>query len=144
MARAQSLSRRRSERSDKPSGRAPDGGSGRGPDVAQTVVRTARVLGAFTETPTARVSDLARRLGLPKTVVHRTLVSLTTTGLLTQDPASRVYRLGPEAVALGHAAVESPGALAAARPIMQELRNQTGETVTLSLLIGRERVYVAQ
>lgn len=40
------------------------------------------------------VSELSRRLGVSKSTVHRLVVTLTSEGLLQQDPLSGKYRLG--------------------------------------------------
>lgn len=117
-------------------------GSGAGLQVAERVVR---VLKAFSESGGALgVSELARRLDLPKSVVHRTLTSLVRTGFLQQEEASGRYRLGPEAISLGLAALGRVDLVEIALSHMEVLRSRTGETVTLSVRVGSARVYVAQ
>ncbi len=111
----------------------------------QVTERIVRVLKAFSESGTALgVSELARRLELPKSVVHRTLTSLVRTGFLQREEASGRYRLGPEAIGLGLAALGRVDLVEIALPHMEVLRSRTGETVTLSVRVGSARVYVAQ
>lgn len=101
------------------------------------------VLFATTRKP-LRVTDVARTLGLSKAVVHRILQSLTSRSLLQQVPGRAEYMLGPvlDAPAAG---TSRPRELRAASTlILRQLRDQTGETTTLSVLAGRERVYVDQ
>lgn len=101
------------------------------------------VLFATTGRP-MRVTEVARALGLSKAVVHRILQSLTSRSLLRQVPGRAVYVLGPVLTSLA-AGSWSPGELrAVSAPTLRELRDQTGETTTLSVLVGRERVYVDQ
>ncbi|TAM60101.1 IclR family transcriptional regulator [bacterium] len=111
----------------------------------QTVERTSRILLAFAEgEPLLGVSELARKLTLPKSVIHRTLDALVETGLVARDPDTARYRLGPRALELALAAVGAPDVRTLALPIMQGLVRESGETTTLSLLVGTERVYAAQ
>lgn len=93
----------------------------------------------------ATLAELAAQLGLPKSSLHRLLHTLVqgqylvlTAGLFALGPQS--YRL---ASSIGQSA--SPADFpASARPILEWLARETGETVTLSVLSdsGNESVYV--
>ncbi len=127
---------------DRPD-RTPEDGNSR--SAMQSVERTANVLLSFkAEEPVLGVSEIARRLGLPKSAVHRTLDSLVRIGLVARDRTSMRYRLGPRAKDLGFAALGIPDIRGLALPVLQELVRQTRETATLSLLSGHERFYAAQ
>ena len=111
----------------------------------QTVERAMGILLAFTQGDRALgVSEIARSLDLPKSAVHRILGSLVKTGFVEREEPAARYRLGPRAIDLGMVAIGTPDVRAMALPIMQELSRQTQETVTMSMLIGRERIYVSQ
>ena len=111
----------------------------------QSVERACNVLLSFkAEEPLLGVSEIARRLSLPKSVAYRLLDSLVHMGLVARDNASMRYRLGPRAVELGFAALGTPNICGLAQPALQELVEQTRETATLSLLSGYERFYAAQ
>lgn len=111
----------------------------------ESAERVANVLMVFTTgDPVLGVADIARRLGIPKSAVHRTLTSLCRIGLVRQDPVTSKYRLGRRAVDLGLAALDHSDIRSAALPIMRAITDRTGETTTLSLLLGRERFYAAQ
>jgi len=111
----------------------------------QSVERTCNVLLSFkAEEPVLGVSEIARRLGLPKSAVHRTLDSLVRMGLVARDRTSSRYRLGPRAADLGFAALGTPDIRGLALPVLQDLSRRTRETATLSLLSGHERFYAAQ
>ena len=88
------------------------------------------------------VSELARRLDLSKSTVHRLLVTLTSESLLEQDPVSGKYRLGIAMHDLGSAVSTRLDLHEAVIPPMERLRNVTGETVHTAVLDGREVVYV--
>ncbi|WP_156757134.1 IclR family transcriptional regulator [Actinokineospora pegani] len=111
----------------------------------QSVERVAGVLLCFTSgEPELGVTDIAQRLDLPKSAVHRVLEALTKTGLTTKEHDRGRYRLGPRATELSLATLGTVDVRALAQPVMDELRDSSGETVTLSFLIGAMRVYVAQ
>lgn len=113
--------------------------------MVQTVERVARLLLAFTDLGSELgVRELSRHLNLAKSVVHRMLVSLAQTGLVAQDPETGRYRLGPRALDLGLAALGAVDLPGVALPVMAALRDETLETITLSLRAGDRRTYAAQ
>lgn len=112
---------------------------------SSTTRRVAEVLLALGgDEPWLGVTDLARRLGLGKAVVHRILQQLLGTGLVRYDEASRRYALGPAAVALGRSAGRRSELVAAAAPELAHLAQVTGETTTVAARVGHGRVYVDQ
>jgi IclR family transcriptional regulator, acetate operon repressor len=111
----------------------------------QTVERALSVLLAFTEDDQVLgVSEIARQLALPKSAVHRSLGSLVATGFVERDEVTSRYRLGPKAVDLGIVAIGTPVTRTSTLKVMQELSRRTRETVTLSMRVGMERIYVSQ
>ncbi len=90
------------------------------------------------------VTEIAGRLGLAKSVVHRLVTALTKAGYLTQTSNTRRYALGPRATRLGQVAMGQMDIRARARPILRELAAATGETATLSTLAGDARIYAEQ
>ncbi|WP_207943146.1 IclR family transcriptional regulator [Actinomadura sp. KC345] len=88
------------------------------------------------------VSAISRELGISKAVVYRILQSLVSREVLEAGPAG--YRLGSAAVALGVSALRGFNVRSAAAPVLRRLRDETGETTTLSGLVGDERVYLDQ
>jgi IclR family transcriptional regulator, acetate operon repressor len=94
--------------------------------------------------PSLGVSTISRELGLAKAVVHRILASLASRELVVADRATREYRLGPAAMAIGARALRGSDLRAAARPVLARLRDETRETTTLSQLVGDTRIYLDQ
>ena len=90
------------------------------------------------------VSELARRTGLSKAVVHRILQSLVTRDLVSAGAPSGAYHLGGAALRLGLRAVGSLDLRVVALPVLRRLQAATGETTTVSLLVGTSRIYVDQ
>lgn len=90
------------------------------------------------------VSEIARELSLSKAVVHRVLITLVANDYLQVDSVSRRYSLGPMALVLGSAYLESLNLRAIVLPRLQDLSERTGETATFSLRNGWSRMYVDQ
>ena len=90
------------------------------------------------------VSGIARDLGLSKAVVHRILQSLLSRSLVQVVPGLTTYRLGPAAIGLGTRAWGQMDVRTVAAPILKRLRDRTRETTTLSILVGRHRIYLDQ
>ncbi|WP_050629851.1 IclR family transcriptional regulator [Bradyrhizobium viridifuturi] len=65
--------------------------------------------------------------------IHRYLSSFLVTGLARQDPDTRQYALGPLAVKLGLAALNSYQPLRDAIALQRELRDRIDETLVLSV-----------
>ncbi|XVQ14655.1 IclR family transcriptional regulator [Spirillospora sp. CA-255316] len=111
----------------------------------EAAARVADVLLLFAGGPRyLGVSAISRELGISKAVVYRILQSLVSREVLATDEGVPGYRLGPAAVALGASALRRFDARAAATPVLRRLREETGETTTLSGLVGDERVYLDQ
>jgi DNA-binding IclR family transcriptional regulator/sugar lactone lactonase YvrE len=97
------------------------------------------VLDAIGEAPEGLgQSDLAERLGLPRTTVYRLLATLVTRGMVRRDPLRKVYRLGFRCFEMARQAYAMPDLVAAAALELRALRDLTGETSYLAALDGRE------
>lgn len=79
----------------------------------------------------ANLTEIARRAQLPVSRAHRYLTTLVQAGMLTVDPATGLYTLGPAAIELGVAAMSNTDALQIATNVM---RNLTARTSLVSLL----------
>jgi DNA-binding IclR family transcriptional regulator len=110
------------------------------------LVRALSVIGILAQRApqTLGVSTIARELELPKAVAHRILKELVGAGFLGFDADSKQYRLGTGALTVGLAALRSLDVPQIARPHLERLVRQTGETSTLSVRQGWTRVYIDQ
>lgn len=101
----------------------------------QAVTRAIALLKSFgANHPERTLAELAQATGLNKTTAYRILAALEHEGLVTRTLHTGAYRLGPELIALGGLALRSHDLRAAARPILERLAEQTGETTTLEVL----------
>ena len=111
--------------------------------LLSSVRNAARLLKQFsTRDREVGVSELARRLDLGKSTVHRLVSTLAAEHLLEQNPDNGKYRLGLAVYDLGAAVSTHLDLHEAVVPPMERLRNATGETVQVAVLDGREVVYV--
>lgn len=108
----------------------------------QSVDRAIDVLDIMTDLGgEAGLSELAERTGLPLPTIHRLLQTLVARGYARQAP-SRRYALGPRVIRLADAAGRQLGA--GARPVLERVARELGETVNLALLDQGMVVYVGQ
>jgi len=77
--------------------------------------------------------ELATAGGMSPGKVHRYLASFLASGLARQDPDTRRYALGPLAMRLGLAALNSYQPLRDAIALQHELRDRLDETMVLSV-----------
>lgn len=76
--------------------------------------------------------------------MHRLLGSLVNAGLAQQDPLTRKYGLGREAVRLGYSAIYSDPLLRTALPYLHYLAGQVGEAAFLAERLGYHAAPVPQ
>lgn len=81
------------------------------------------------------MSDIAREMGISKARAHRHLRALMQHGYVLQDPDTERYEIGVKLLALGEAVRHRFDVLGATRPEMGRLRDETGQTVTVSALV---------
>ena len=115
----------------------------RDPGRLSSVRNAARLLKEFSGVnKELGVTELATRLGLGKSTVHRLLATLAEERLLERDAESGRYRLGLSIYELGAVVTAHVDLHEAAMPALVSLRQRTGETVQVAVLDGLEAVYV--
>ncbi len=87
------------------------------------------------------LSQLAAASGLPLPTIHRLLRTLVDLGYLRQD-TDRQYILAPRLIRLGESASSTLSFWA--RPHLERLVDELGESANLAMLDGDQIVYVAQ
>lgn len=91
-----------------------------------------------------RINDIYSTLELSKSAVHRFLKTLQISSLVIRDPLTRHYYLGPQILRLASKPPFSHQYLiVSAYEEMKRLRNLIGESVVLHIMIGMERVCLA-
>ena len=102
----------------------------------QAVRRAIALLKRFDDArPAWSLADLAQASGLNKTTAFRILSALAGEGLVARDEETQLYRLGPEAIAIGARALRSNDLRSVSRPVLEELAARSGETATVETLL---------
>jgi IclR family pca regulon transcriptional regulator len=87
------------------------------------------------------LTELARRAGTNNATVTRICHTLAKLGYVRRDQ-QRGFHLTPKILSLGYASMSSLGWRQVAQHYLEELAEQTGETVNLSILQDRELMYL--
>jgi DNA-binding IclR family transcriptional regulator len=110
----------------------------------QSLDRAIAILGVLSQSgDLLGVTRLATELHLAKSTVHRLLATLERAGFVTRS-ADGHYGVGRRLWEIGCAAMLRPDVRHVARPIIQALASQTGETVGLCVWDRTEAVCVEQ
>jgi IclR family acetate operon transcriptional repressor len=83
-----------------------------------------------------RVAEAAELLGVARSTAHRLLGALRRRGFVMQDRPNGAYRPGPALNEIGVAAINRIDIRRVARPVLEELQEQTQETASLAVLEG--------
>ena len=90
----------------------------------------------------AGVRDLARSRGYSPSVVAKSLQALLSQGFVEQDPTTRRYRVGPVTLQVGLASLARLDLRRAARPHLESLAAESGETALLGVRSGDVAIYI--
>ena len=108
-----------------------------------SVANSLRLIRAFSEDHyEIGISDLAKRLGLAKSTVHRLASTLLEQGMLEQNAGDGKYHLGLALFELGTLVRRKMDFTMEARPFLRTLMEKTGETVHLAILDHDSVLYV--
>ena len=108
-----------------------------------TVDRTFRILEALALSENGfGISELSQTLEIPKSTTFNILMTLVNLGYIYRTDSDNKFHLSLKLFTLGSLVVERMDLRQIARPILQELVDETGETVNLGIIQGDEAVYI--
>jgi DNA-binding IclR family transcriptional regulator len=113
--------------------------SGNGLSSVDNALRLLQLIG---ERRVLRVADAADELRVARSTAHRLLGALRQRGFVLQDKPNGPYRAGPALNEAGLAAIGRIDIRRVARPVLEELRDATRETVSLLLLESNDVRFV--
>ncbi|NBD29909.1 MAG: helix-turn-helix domain-containing protein [Alphaproteobacteria bacterium] len=90
----------------------------------------------------ARFAELLAESDHPKATLYRLLQTLTSQGMLTYDEGRQTYAPGLRLVRLAHAAWQQSSLAPIARPLLDALSEQVGETIHLAQMDQGQVLYV--
>ncbi|MBM7567995.1 IclR family transcriptional regulator [Paenibacillus sacheonensis] len=113
-----------------------------GKSTVRAVERALDLLLCFTTRREWAMTELAEQVGLHKSTVHRMLATLEQRGFVARDSASDRYRLGLRIweLSANMSGADDPAVIGL--PEMERLRDLLGETVSLYLRDGNERIRI--
>jgi DNA-binding IclR family transcriptional regulator len=118
---------------------------GRGSASSEVAERTLDVLSCFiASSGDLGVTEIARRVGIEKSRVHRFLVALRRKGYVLDNPRTRRYSLGFRALELGRALARQIDVEGQAEPVLREIVERTGETTSLATVQACRRIHLMQ
>jgi DNA-binding IclR family transcriptional regulator len=102
-----------------------------------TLDRLCSILNSFNENDRVlTLTEISRRVKLPKSTTHRLLEALDIQGMISSDPENHGYQLGYQLIYWGTLALNSLDLRKTALPVLQELSENTGESAVLSVRFG--------
>jgi DNA-binding IclR family transcriptional regulator len=107
---------------------------------SQTLLRGLDVIEAAVDGPIP-LAELAQRLGLTRSTVHRLATALIERRYLTFTPR-RGYQVGPKLLELGYLAQQQTDVVQIARPHLLTLSASTDDTVHLAILDHERALYL--
>ncbi len=112
------------------------------PRLSRSLEYGVAILESFTpERQTLGIADISDIIGISRSTTHRYAMTLVALGFLEQDP-KRKYRLASHAAAPGRAVIGAIRRRVAARAVLEELRHDTGHTVSMGMLEGSRVIYL--
>jgi DNA-binding IclR family transcriptional regulator len=122
---------------------ATKGGTPERTNGVQVISRAVEILRVLQSAPGGLTqAEVANRIGLARTTVHRILNALEAEGLVAVAGPRGRYRLGPEIPRMADAARRA--LVTQLRPYLEQLSRQMNETVDLSVLDHHQATFVDQ
>ena len=114
-----------------------------GDDAPGPMTRLVSVLSAFTEQDEWGVRGLASATGMSPSATHRVLHSMRILGLVQDGTTRGRTRVGPELLRLAVLLAERSDASSIARPVLEDMAAEIGETIVLALYSPARRKFWA-
>lgn len=110
--------------------------------TVRAVERALDILLCFADSSDLSLTEIATRVSLHKSTVHRLLASLEGKGFVLRDPGTERYRLGYRVWELSANLTQSDEPALILLPEMERLRDLIGETISLYVRDGHERIRI--
>lgn len=112
-------------------------------DTVRSVERALDILLCFSrDTPELTMSQIAIKVDIHKSTVHRLLATLEDKHFVERDKASGAYKLGNTMLHMAYLTLGQNNLRTICHPFLLRLRDQFRETVNLSILEGDKMVYL--
>jgi DNA-binding IclR family transcriptional regulator len=113
--------------------------------TVRAVDRAIAILQCFTaDKPALSVLEIQKRVGLSRPTLYRLLQTLGASGLIKAEGDPQRFRLAHGVMELAHVWLAGLDKVDAARPVLEKLREDTGETAALFVLREQKRICVVE
>ena len=113
--------------------------------TVRAVDRAIAILQCFTaDKPALSVLEIQKRVGLSRPTLYRLLQTLGSSGLIKAEGDPQRFRLAHGVMELAHVWLAGLNKVDVARPVLEELRESTGETAALFVLREQKRICVLE
>lgn len=114
-------------------------------NMINSIVRAIDILDLYNHQKTELgISEIASRLGIYKSTVHRIVSTLEWKGILEKNPENCKYKLGLKLYKIGVLARDENELIAVSMPHLENITNICGETSNLVIMDGSMSVYLSQ
>lgn len=110
--------------------------------TVRAVERALDILMCFTKGSDLGLTEISARIGIHKSTVHRLLATLEEKGFVIRDASTEKYRLGMKVWELSAHLSQNDDPAILLLPQMEQLRDRLGETVSLYLRDGIDRLRI--
>ena len=110
----------------------------------ESVLAALDVLDCFLTAPSLSTKQLIELTGFTRNRVMRLTGTLLHKGYLVQDSSAGTFSPGPKTLSLGNVFERNHNLVTLAKPVLRELSLRTGESVSLYIREGLERVVAAR
>jgi IclR family acetate operon transcriptional repressor len=126
-------------------GRPPSQPSNKSTGQVQSLSRGLLILEKIAESENGvLLTDLAEQLQLPASTAHRLLHTLESQGFVRREQVQELWYIGTTGFKIGNAFLAGRDYVRQAKPFMQKLVSEVGETSNLSVLLDGHGVIIAQ
>jgi DNA-binding IclR family transcriptional regulator len=113
--------------------------------TVRAVDRAIAILQCFTaDKPALSVLEIQKRVGLSRPTLYRLLQTLAASGLIKAEGDPQRFRLAHGVMELAHVWLAGLDKVDVARPVLEQLREATGETAALFVLREQKRICVLE
>jgi IclR family acetate operon transcriptional repressor len=113
-------------------------------NVIQSLDRAIDVLETLAAGGAMTLSQVASAMDQSPATIYRVLSTFRLRGMAEVNPASQEWSIGAEAFRIGSAFLRRSNVISRALPVMQQLRDDTGETSNLGIEREDKVVFIAQ
>lgn len=111
-------------------------------DLVQSVIKSTMILELLSKNGELGISEISAYLEIERTTVSRMVGTLRHLGYVKQNPDNHKYSVTLKLFEMGMNEMDRLGIIRTARPHLEKLSQQTGETVNLGILSGLYVLYV--